>query len=227
MTTIETEFSIANKFLIKGNSKLGKNIYHFSLPPLVTCPGRSSVCSERCYAFGYRGDGYLSRYPNALATYMKNWFASQNSDFVDQMTKEVKSKSPEYLRIHVSGDFYNSKYVNKWHKVVKACSNTKFKASTRSWRSDKIKKALDKLAKEDNMVMEWSCDKATGIPEDRENVVYLSTSRNDVPSKRVKVILKDKPLRKDVWPSKINGSFVCPQENSNHDITCSECLHCY
>lgn len=227
MTTLETEFNIANKLLIKGNSKLGKDIYNFSIPPLITCVGRSSICSQRCYVMGCRGDGYLRRYPNVLATYMKNWFASQDSDFVDKMVEEIKSKCPKYIRIHVSGDFYNNKYIEKWHEIVKACPDTRFKASTRSWRVENIKKALDKFAEENNMVLEYSADKATGLPKEHEKTVYLSTSRKDIPDKKVKVILKDKPLRDSIWPKKINGSLVCPQENGDHDLTCSECLHCY
>jgi hypothetical protein len=32
--------------LAMGNGKLGQSIYHFDLPPVVTCPGRSSVCER-------------------------------------------------------------------------------------------------------------------------------------------------------------------------------------
>lgn len=34
--------------LAMGNGKLGQSIYHFDLPAVFTCPGRSAVCERVC-----------------------------------------------------------------------------------------------------------------------------------------------------------------------------------
>jgi len=96
--------------LDKGNSKLYKNILSFSLLPVVTC---DSWC-KGCY------DIRSLRHATVREKRRFNtWLAvNDRENLKAQIIKQIKnSKSAEFVRIHVGGDFFSIDYVNMWAEI--------------------------------------------------------------------------------------------------------------
>lgn len=131
----------------KGNSKLSKEIYTFSVPAGFTCPA-----AHLCASYADRKSGKITDGKNMS---FRCFAASQESTFpnvrharwhnFDQLAK-VKNdafsmaslilssldKSAKIVRIHVSGDFFNAQYFRAWAYVAMHRPETKFYAYTKS-----------------------------------------------------------------------------------------------
>ena len=140
-------------FLTRGNAKLGKDIWTFSLPSVDTCPGASALCKSVCYAARYekRWKSTRRKYELNLATFN-----------VTDMVAEIKKVKPKVVRIHVSGDFYSVEYAEQWLEIVRSCPEVTFYAYTRSWaiggKRDSILYVLSQMEDEDNCTILWSVD---------------------------------------------------------------------
>jgi len=107
----------------------------WSLPRGETCPGKTPLCNDHCYAtkgeFAYR--------KGVLPSRKRNLYSSKQPYFVNEMVKEIKKIShttgQKYFRIHESGDFYNKQYRDKWYEIIRRCPEIKFLAYTKmcSW----------------------------------------------------------------------------------------------
>ena len=87
------------------NTKLGK-IPSFSMSAKKTCPNKTPWCEKHCYATK------LERlYPNVKNAYAVNYKATQKVSFVNSMVREIKNSDTDVFRMHVSGDFFNVKYI--------------------------------------------------------------------------------------------------------------------
>jgi hypothetical protein len=96
--------------LDKGNSKLYKNIASFSLLPYVTCPMKCG----RCY------DIKSLRYQSVRDKRLYNTYLAINEieTLKSLIIKQIKnSRTIEYIRIHVGGDFFSSSYVMMWLEI--------------------------------------------------------------------------------------------------------------
>ncbi|MCK5633414.1 hypothetical protein KAH94_06670, partial [bacterium] len=114
----------------KGNTKLSKNIASFSIPPVSTCPNAGD-CAKYCYAKkAYR------LYTNTTKAYDKNLLASKKDYFIDLMVDEIKALKQKVFRLHVSGDFYNQEYFNKWVAIINHHPETKFYTYTKTFWLD-------------------------------------------------------------------------------------------
>lgn len=98
--------------LDRGNRKLAKNILSFSLPSITTC---GQYC-EGCYdlrAMRYKS-ARMKRYVNYSMTLHKM------EELEELIVKQIKaSRSVEYIRLHVGGEFYSLEYVQAWGRIVK------------------------------------------------------------------------------------------------------------
>ncbi len=117
-----------------GNRKLGDVVYTFSLPAVLTCPGRSKLCEKVCYALR----GHMRMVLDA-GHYHRKLEAANQADFADRMVREIRFRQCQLVRIHVAGDFYSPEYVRKWVEIVEASPQTKFFVYTRSWRVAEIR----------------------------------------------------------------------------------------
>lgn len=211
--------------LVRGNSKIGKNIWQFSIPAGKTCPGKSFLCNDRCYA--QKG---MFQFSNVKESLERRLEASKRDDFVSQIIKEIIRKNINVVRIHVAGDYYSAAYVKKWHEIVKACANTIFFTYTRSWRIPDINKELRRLAKCKNCRMWYSADMETGYPKiipKNIRIAYMSVNTTDIPAQKCKIVFRDYGIR-DKPQKKINFVQVCPPENGvNTDFTCEKCKICW
>lgn len=210
--------------LYPGNGKLGPGVWTWSIPPVSTCPGRSTECSRLCYARG----GYFAM-PSVLTAYRKNLRRSRSPNFPALVRAELLANAVQTLRIHVSGDFYDADYTDKWLKIVRQNRRVRFFAYTRSWRDPEIYPKLLLLAKEPNMQLWFSWDKSMPYPPRVRGVkiAYMSVGDDDVPTKRVDLVFRTKRLT----PVKfMGGTIVCPHEQGikrKLPITCVSCRLCF
>jgi len=209
-----------------GNKKLG-TIHSFSLPSINTCPGKSKLCSNLCYAVKYE-----KVYVSTNKAYTRNFNLLQNNmSFVERKLNEffkVYSEKHNQFRIHVAGDFYSYKYTKMWRRIIKKNRNINFTAYTRSWRIPEILKVLKEINDFKNTKLFLSVDKETGIPIfGNWNLAYLSENDDDKPIFPVTIVFRNKT---NTVQTKINNSTVCPYEmgfKHSKKINCLKCMLCY
>jgi len=137
---------------VAGNKKLG-GVLIFNLPPLKTCSGATAFCIKYCYAM--KGQ---HTFPNVLKSNETRYQMSLKTDFIEKACTElVKKKNDKYehVRIHASGDFYSTEYINKWIEIAKKNPKKIFLAYT---RQQKYTPALKKLSKLKNVSLFESLD---------------------------------------------------------------------
>jgi hypothetical protein len=211
--------------LVQGNSKLGRLIWGFSIPAGDTCPGKSERCDDRCYA--QKGMFVM---PAVKRAHARNLEATKMSDFADRIIEEIRKHKCSVVRIHVAGDYYSVAYIQKWHKIVKACPDVRFFTYTRSWRLPKLREAIEKYVKDcPNLRMWYSVDGETGNPvrvPKRVRTAYMAVAMHDIPSNKMDLVFRDYGIRGAVQ-KRINGVLVCPPENGVTDLTCEKCGICW
>lgn len=183
-------------YISKGNLRM--NIPTFSLPSGKTCPRKTELCSKYCYARKAERS-----YPNVLPSRDENLRQSKMDTFVDDMKEAINKKSPEYFRIHESGDFYSQKYLEKWFNIIRGCPDTNFLAYTSNYY-------LDYKNRPDNLVLYYSVwPDSKNIPNDGVPRAYVI----DDGSGKIQ--------------NSVNSSnkFKC---SKGKDIDgCNQCLWCY
>lgn len=102
----------------------------FNIPAIKTCPGKTELCSESCYATKGR-----FVYPDVQAMYEENFAASKCDCFVDRILGQLTIVD-SVVRVHASGDFYNRRYFEKWRQIAEARPDITFYAYTRNTRVD-------------------------------------------------------------------------------------------
>lgn len=101
--------------LTQGNSKLKKDgIWTFSLPAGKTCPMTGH---------------YVTRAARQLRE--RNYHLSKTLDFKYIIMDQIIKKQIGMVRIHDSGDFYDTFYANKWLTIAKAIPECLFYAYTK------------------------------------------------------------------------------------------------
>src|SRR4051812_14102200 len=114
--------------LIEGNEKLSKSIWHFDLPPVRACPGRSAECENLCY--GLRG---RFSFPQVQERLEYCFQMSKRKDWVKLMVDEIYRKGILVCRFHVVGDLYSPGYAEKVCQVVEQSKHCTFFLYTRSY----------------------------------------------------------------------------------------------
>lgn len=189
---------------IKGNSKMGKHVYIFNLPPKKTCTP-TSWCLEgkegqpACYAL--RNNFLL---PSVLKSTTDRYELSKLENFVEEMTNFIQRKKVKYFRIHSSGDFYSEEYINKWIEIAKNCPDTKFRSSTH--RRDLIKK-LEELNGLPNVIVRESLDSTLSEPSTSLN--FSALAHLDVVKREQSYSCKNScpDCRYSCWENRINIDF--------------------
>lgn len=219
-----TKTKTKRRFLVsKGNGKMGRMMI-WSIPAGDTCPGKSDLCFEACYA---RKNHFTHK--TVITAYKQNYKASQNVNFVNWMVEEINKRPEKLFRIHAAGDFYNAAYVDKWAEIAQSCPDVKFYCYTRSWRIPDIYGALLRFKKLPNVRIWFSIDAETGVPKKKPKRIryaYMQTGKKDSPTKSSDLVFRDHGLRR-VVQKHINGVMVCPPENGVTDITCEQCGYCW
>lgn len=130
----------------KGNAKLSKDIYTFSLPAGHSCPfafeceakanretgkivdGKHQVF--RCFAASQE-----ALYPTVRSSRWHNYDLLRKLRTVDKMSTLIVDSLPpkaNIVRVHVSGDFFSQVYFDAWMAVARIFPKKKFYAYTKS-----------------------------------------------------------------------------------------------
>ena len=70
-------------------------------------------CIKFCYA---KKGAYL--WSNVKPAFENRYQLSKTNDFVEAMNAEIRKKKPDYVRVHDSGDYYSTAYLNKWIEIA-------------------------------------------------------------------------------------------------------------
>lgn len=220
------------KMLQPSNSFLGstKNIkfWVFNLPRLITCPGRTPICTRDCYQIDpeqmLKGKDQDSK---VLMTRKVNLIRSLGEDFVDDVVEEINSKKSikekMYIRIHASGDFYDETYLKKWIEIALSIKKNHpkyyFMAYTKSFEIlDNVmsnKKDLDRIYIK------------VGLKPKKEytlkdlNIHFLASEMDDTNSKDKSIMAKYKMVKYIVTANTNAKLEECA------DIVCAKCMKCY
>lgn len=136
----------------RGNLKLGV-LPSFSLPPGKTCPGKSAFCDKFC--FGLHGRYKL---PNVIEANERRLEASRRPEFAGVAVREIQKACTPAFRIHVVGDMYERKYIEKWIDIATHLPDVQFFGSTRSWHIKKLYGSLIYLRDLPNVSLRASVD---------------------------------------------------------------------
>ena len=122
---------IVKNLLIKGNAKMGPQVYLYNLPPIITCSPTKWCLEGRngkpaCYAL--RNNYTL---PSTKAALQARYELSKQEDFAEKIIDEIHRKKARFFRFHSSGDIYSEKYAKKIIQVAKKCLDTLFRTTTR------------------------------------------------------------------------------------------------
>lgn len=209
----------------RGNYKLGTKILTWSLPAILTCPGRTELCSSRCYALRGRMKGRQE-------PYKANLEAARAPGFVPRLIGEIVRRRARVVRVHVSGDFFSVTYAKAWLRVMRECSDTAFYFYTRSWREPKYAETFAAMAALPNVAAWYSVDRETGHPPvvpRNVRVAYLAVDDEDAKSidpRYTDLLFRDYPSRSTELRS-VAGRPVCPHENGRDShVTCESCGIC-
>lgn len=232
-------------YISEGNEKTG-NCYSFDLPARLTCPGMTATCGEKCYA------AMLMRiYPAVDAKYARNLEFANSPEFVAHMVRNIPRNCE--FRIHVSGDFNDSAYVEQWAAIIARRPDVTFYAYTRSWRVASVWSAIRILAQLPNVNVNLSCDIETGIPNvdgaEAFRWAYLTHAKDneDAPTwlRRSDIVFRsaaaghrkrrNNATKKGTDPNtvaplvnRISAAPVCPFERGAelNAFSCSQCQIC-
>ena len=107
------------KFLKNTNKKLGKNIYAFDLPAVVSCPN-SNICFKTCYA---NKGTYIWKSAKNSNTYNYAIALNDLEYLQKELIKEIEKRNIKNIRIHSSGDFFSKEYFLMWCNIAKHFKN--------------------------------------------------------------------------------------------------------
>ncbi len=211
--------------LTLGNGKLGASIFHFDLPAAITCPGKSAVCRQVCYA---RAGHFV--FPQVRERLAWNYKQSLRPDFAARMSDEIHRKGVLVVRPHVSGDLYDAGYAGKWLAVMLACPHVRFFGYTRSWRVPDIEPVLRLMAGLKNVRLWYSADRDTGEPADVPEgvrVAWLQDGEDGPESSDL--VFRVRKLRREPR-QRVGLALVCPHETpagKERGVNCGSCGHCW
>lgn len=130
----------------KGNAKLDKQIYTFSIPSGHTCPGACQCLAKADRKTGRIKDGLKQQFrcfsasaeaafPTVRDSRWRNLDLLKKAKTTAKMRDLILESIPkkaEKIRIHVGGDFFSQAYFDAWVKVAEARPNMLFYAYTKS-----------------------------------------------------------------------------------------------
>lgn len=176
----------------KGNAKLGSNIYTYSRLAGQTCPGASNYCASVCYAKKIQ-----KRWPNVEQAW--------GSNSVSNIVLYPPSKS-KVIRMHVSGDFDSSAYIQEWVKVARAHPDKVFFGYTRSWKIPYLINWLELLRSLKNVQLFASVDSSmSGQPPSGWRIAYIDNITHT---------------------SSHVATLKCPEQEGTK-ASCQECKYCF
>lgn len=201
------------ELLHKGNSKLGRDVWTFSLPPIKTCPGRGE-CEKFCYAVSM-----TARYSSVEQSWQHALEATKSDGWEEKVIEQIVKKQIKTVRVHVGGDFYSVAYIRSWTQIARALPDVRFFAYTRSWCVSRLEKDLNSLRTEPNVSLYASVE-----PQEWDDARIQAWNKASV----IEGFEKDKS----------HPGIVCPEAMWRHKtdstrkavpvgaVSCSSCRYC-
>lgn len=175
--------------------------------------------------------------PSVCSSLQHNYVATQKDTFVARMLRELQQMYPRNVRVHVSGDFYNVEYAEKWLAIFKRYRAITFYFYTRSWRNPAFNDVFQAMHSLPNVHIWWSADAETWAKQEhpplwpRCRVAYMLSSRDEVMHASIpeyaNIIFRQ---RRSSVVKYYRGTLVCPVENgvvTKQRLGCSECKLCF
>lgn len=193
-------------YLEHGNRKIGRRskyydaMFAWNLPPVATCPGATQWCMMHCYNADSRKDVF------PIDAWCRNWgaFINDSNKLKQEIVDEIgKTEGKVAVRIHSSGDFFSSEYINFWIDIIHLLPNADFWAYTRSWTIDSLLPDLEKLHEIDNIELFASWDENMGNPPKNWRRSIVISTQSEIQS---------------------NG-IICP-EQTGAVPNCASCRYC-
>lgn len=126
------------------NAKLGAVTYSFSLPAIVTCPGRTAACSG-VKPGRKRPDCYAAKLEALRTTvrlaYEDNLRAALDPEF-PQRIAAILHPLVGFFRLHPHGDLMTPEYATAILAAIRGASGLVPFGFTRSWRIPEIRAAI-------------------------------------------------------------------------------------
>ena len=101
-------------YLKNSNSKLGRKIYAFDLPAVISCPDYKE-CFKTCYAnkgtFLFKSTKQSNTFNYSIAIHDIKYLQAE-------LIKEIIKKKIKTIRIHSSGDFFSKEYFLMWVNIA-------------------------------------------------------------------------------------------------------------
>jgi hypothetical protein len=217
---------IVRPLLVQGNEKLSEGVWHFDLPAIRTCPGRSNRCSASCYATRRR-----YKFPQVQERLEWNFQQSKRSDFADRLVTELYRKGVILMRWHCAGDVYSPAYARKVLDVIGRSRHTTFWGYTRSYRVPSIFPILQAMSCLPNMHLWFSADAETGYPPfvpPRVRVAWMQTELGEATDDADLVFLDNAVQRQIVsLPVIANTCPTDTPEGKALGVTCATCGTCW
>lgn len=210
-----------------GNLKIGLNVFTYSRLPghtadpalgtlpngqkwfYGTCPGATEECQAICYA---------ARPVTENGPVFEMW--KRNS-----VTEEVPTELPPgctLLRLHISGDFTTTEYIDGWTSLIARYPSVRVWAYTRSWRVPELLPALERLRALPNVQLFASMDKSTPElpPAGWRRAWIEGDPRASLPHPYSRDhFLIDREIDDAI-------SYVCPEETGRQP-DCESCGYCF
>ena len=153
--------------LVRGNTKLGPDVWHVDLPAGPperggSCPVTSDVCRSLCYAQKGMYLFQLDLYAQRLALWRDDPVA-----FEEKLAAEVgRLPAGAYFRWHTSGDIVDAAYARMVARIAKARPDIHHWAYTRTWDSPdpELREAVESLRHLPNLRLWFSTDATMRSP---------------------------------------------------------------
>ena len=208
----------------KGNEEI--MFLTWSLPSRITCPYATETCKKRCFA--KKNETFKavrdSRHRNLTETYKDTFVEDMIKHFEYHLQRPKAQDKLIIVRIHTSGDFYNTEYFNKWVNIsnyFKGNDKILFQAYTKSMpilidRFEYIssmsgmdkEEYADYLKETVNIHFVWSVWHDTPVEYTEFAKLLELQTFTALPKNEIEDVIK-------------NGSFVCK------DLDCASCRECY
>ncbi len=123
--------------MMRGNTKLAKNIKTFNLPAGGSCPNMKE-CYKDCYAKKAE-----KMRPVVRISRERNFrLAKENTQLLKKRILQHLEKG-DVVRIHESGDFFSQEYLDMWYEIAKERPDVMFYTYSKTehlWDWSKIKR---------------------------------------------------------------------------------------
>jgi hypothetical protein len=196
----------APKLVLRGSSKIGKNVYHTSLTAGASCPGETEFCGKTCYAKRFQ-----RRYSNSGAAYARNLTLLETESHAYELKLLAEVAALPYgslFRFHVAGDIYDEAHAETIGAVVDSRPDIMFWLYTRSWDVDmSMTGAVSWLSRKPNLKVWYSTDD--------DNVERLP-----------RIPLLEARIFPDEQTARAEGYAVCP-EQLERQPDCETCGLCF